>query len=66
MFYLVSCIKKYYCKRPYKNLQIVKNEADGRTATAIQLVISTIEKRRDLFADLLPKFQEHIDQVDLF
>jgi len=45
-----------------KNLQAVQNEVDGPTSTAIQLVISTIEKRRDLFADLLPKFQEHIDQ----
>jgi len=49
-------------EKDIKNLQFVQNEADGLTSTAIQLVISTIEKRRDLFAELLPKFQEQIDK----
>ena len=46
----------------YKNLQVVQNEADELTTKCIQLITNRIEKRRDLFADLLPKFKEHIDK----
>jgi len=51
-------------EKDIKNLKIVQNEADSLTSPAIQLVISRIEKRRDLFAELLPKFQEQIDKAD--
>merc|ERR1711917_58591 len=58
-----------YCKErvqdlgnDIKNLQVVQNEADELTTKCIQLITNRIEKRRDLFADLLPKFKEHIDK----
>ena len=53
----------YDYEKLHKNLQAVQNDADGLTSTCIQLIINRIEKRRDLFAELLPKFKEHIDKL---
>ena len=48
-------------RKRHKNLKAVQNGTDGITSTAIQLVINRVQKRRDLFAELLPKFQEYIE-----
>ena len=57
------CFITYDYEKLQKNLQAVQKDADGITSTGIQLIINRIEKRRDLFAELLPKFKEHIDKV---